>query len=386
MPSAPRSRAPILAFVLALLGVGAGRVGAQDRPIDLGGSGQSLEDLTRENRFPLQITGFGVGDYSYDQRTGDNSARAGKLALALFREMSDRVWFFGQLTTALVSGEELPEGADEIPTEIEIDNLLVNFTPGGGSGLSISFGKFDVPLGFERDDEPLNLQATTSYNFELARPAKMVGLVGRWAVSPRVDLTVLGGNGWDAQVDPNHGKTGGLRLGLIPTEHSSFGVGGLFGAEGEPGEQHDRYLLTADYALEPGAGWIVGGEANVGGERDALEDGGDARWYGATLTIFRRLGEHVGATVRGETFYDRDGSRTGEARTLHSITFSPIVFVGTGREGIFANVEHTTFRIPRFQLRADIRLDHSSVALFEDSDGALHQWAPRYIVQLVTTF
>ncbi len=385
MPSCIRGRLLPLLAVASALGVVPAALRAQDTPVDLGRpSGQSLDDLTGENSFPLQITGFGVGDYSWDQRSGDNSARAGKLAVAFFREVSDRVWFFGQLTTALASGEEA--GGDEVPTEIEIDNLLVNFTPGGGSGLSLAFGKFDVPVGFERDDEPLNFQATSSYNFELARPAKMVGLVGRWAASPHVDLTAMAGNGWDAQLDANHGKTGGLRLGLIPTEHTSLGLSGLWGGEGEPGDVHDRYLLSADYALEAGRDWILAGEANYGGDRGVLEDGGDARWYGATLTVFRRLGEHLGATLRGETFRDRDGARTGTEQTLQSLTFSPLLFIGTGREGIFANVEHTTFRIPRFQLRLEARLDHASEPVFEDADGGMHRWAPRYVLQLVTTF
>ena len=237
--------------VLAISSVGPAALRAQDKPIDLGGSGQSVEDLTGENGRPLQVTGFGVGDYSYDQRTGDNSARAGKLALALFREVNDRVWFFGQLTTALVTGEEAAAGGDEVPTEIEIDNLLMNFTPGGASGLSLAFGKFDVPLGFERDDEPLNLQATNSFNFELARPAKMVGLVGRWALSPRVDLTAMAGNGWDAQVDPNHGKTGGARLGLLPTEHTSLGPGRPLGRRRRAGRSPRP--LSADRRLRGGA-------------------------------------------------------------------------------------------------------------------------------------
>jgi len=359
---------------------------AQDRPVSIGApTDQGLEDLTGETRFPLQITGFGVGDFSYEQRSGDNSARAGKLAVAFFRELSDRLWFFGQLTTALASGDEGAEAGVEIPTEIEIDNLLVNFTPGGASGLSLSFGKFDVPVGFERDDEPLNFQASSSFNFELARPAKMVGLVGRWSVTPRFDVTGIAGNGWNAQVDPNHAKTGGLRLGFFPADNASLGVSGLLGGEGEPGEVHDRYLLSVDYAWEPGRNWIVAGEANLGRESDALEGGGDARWSGATVTVFRRLGRYAGATIRGETFRDRDGVRSGEAQTLRSLTFSPIVFVGAGQEGIFANVEHTTFRIPRFQLRLEARLDHSSVPMFEDDDG-LHASAVRYALQLVTTF
>jgi hypothetical protein len=353
-----------------------------DQPVQLGSSGQSLGDLTGENSFPLQITGFGVADYSYDQTSGANSARAGKMAVAFFREMSEKVWFFGQLTTSL--SEEGGDAGGDIPTEIEIDNLIVNYTPGGASGLSFSFGKFDVPVGFERDDEPLNFQASSSFNFEMARPAKMVGLVGRWAVTPSVDVTGMVGNGWDAQVDPNKEKTGGLRLGFTPTEHASFGVSGLLGGEGDPGAVHQRYLVSLDYALEPGD-WIVAGEANWGGEHDALGPGAGATWNGATLTLFRRLGEHFGTTLRGETFHDPNGVRSGDAQTLRSLTFSPIWFVGSGQEGIFANIEHTTFRIPRFQLRAEARLDHSSEPLLGTESDPGH-WRMRYTLQLVTTF
>jgi len=46
-----------------------------DQPVQIGSSDQSLGDLTGENTFPLQITGFGVADYSYDGTSGENSAR-----------------------------------------------------------------------------------------------------------------------------------------------------------------------------------------------------------------------------------------------------------------------------------------------------------------------
>src|SRR4051812_12539414 len=73
-----------------------------DQAIDLGN--QSL-DLGDSDRFPLQITGFGVGNYSYAGRTGDNSFSASKVAVALFREITSRAYVFGQLTTALTAPE-----------------------------------------------------------------------------------------------------------------------------------------------------------------------------------------------------------------------------------------------------------------------------------------
>jgi hypothetical protein len=373
----------------------------EEESLDLGGldggGGQNLEALTGEDENPLQVTGFGIGRYTYDGRTNENSFAGSKLALSLFREMSDQVWFFGQLTTLL----EEPEGGGEgdaggesgegVATEIEIDNLIVNFTPPGASNVNFSFGKFDSPMGFERDDEPLNLQPTESFNFELARPPKMIGLIGRWNPTPDVDVGAWIANGWEGDVDQNSGKTLGLRVGVRPTEHTSFGLAGLWGPEGvdDPGtvedESPNRYLLTFDYAIQPTADFVVAGEANYGGDRAVLPDGGDARWYGALLTLFQRFSQNFGMTLRGEVFKDEDGARTGVPQTLQSVTLAPTYFVGTGREGIFANIEHTTLRIPRFQFRTGVRYNHSSTEFFETSIGD-GDWNLEYVAELVATF
>jgi hypothetical protein len=56
-----------------------------------------------------------------------------------------------------------------------------------------------------------------------------------------------------------------------------------------------------------------------------------------------------------------------------------------GREGIFADIQHTTHRIPRFQLRGEVRVNHSDVPFFETSTG-VSRWGVQYTVQVVTTF
>src|SRR5262249_35047880 len=156
-----------------------------------------LEDLTGESAAPLQISGFGVGNYQFDGDTHDNSFDAAKLAVSMFRELSPHLWVFGQLTTSV---SPAPPGSDEATTSIEIDNLIVNVTPPGWSTGSIAFGKFDTPLGFERDDEPLNLQATLSDNFTYARPSKMVGVIGRWIATRHVELSAWQANGWQGDL------------------------------------------------------------------------------------------------------------------------------------------------------------------------------------------
>ena len=69
------------------------------------------------------------------------------------------------------------------------------------------------------------------------------------------------------------------------------------------------------------------------------------------VTLFHQLSRHWGVAARAEVFRDDDGVRSGVAQTLESYTIAPLFSLGVGRDGIFANVSHTTLRIPRLQLR-----------------------------------
>ncbi|MFL5403324.1 MAG: outer membrane beta-barrel protein [Gemmatimonadales bacterium] len=349
-----------------------------DRAIDLGSQAGDLGEI---DRFPLQITGFGVGDYSYAGRTGDNSFAASKVGVALFREITDRVYVFGQLTTALTP----PEGGGEPGTEVEIDNLLLSVVPSGASNLGLNFGKLDLPIGFERDDEPLNFLVSPSFNFELGRPVKMVGLDASWRARPSLGVDAFLFNGWDTDLDPNHGKSAGARLELVPRSGVTLGLSGLYGVEGDQGATNNRYLVSVDYALQPSWDWVFAGEANLGGDRDVLPSGGDATWEGGMLTVLHRFTRHWGLAARAEVFRDGDGARTGATQTLESYSIAPLYSLGVGREGIFANVQHTTVRIPRLQLRGELRVNHSSEPFF-DTDGGPDTWNIEYRLQLVTTF
>jgi len=366
-------------IVLVLTGGRAAAQGKPDQPVDLEGARGAAQAVTGEDEHSLFVSGFGVGGYTYDGKTGDNSAAAGKIAVSLFRELTDNLYVFGQLTTAISD-----EGDQAPVTETEIDALLVSFTPPGASNLSLTFGTLDDPVGFERDDEVLLLTPSTSFNFELARPAKLTGLVGTWTLNRRVDLTGILANGWDSPLDPNHGKTAGVRLGVLPAERASLGFSALYGSEGPADSTNNRLLLNADYAFEPGRGWIVAGEANYAKDYD-LPGGGEAHWSGVMLLVRRQLARHFGIGARAEVLDDPDGARTGQPQTLTSWTLAPTYSLGVGRDGIFANVQHTTYRIPRFQLRGEIRVNHSNQPFFETSSG-VGRWGVQYTLQLVTTF
>src|SRR5258706_362375 len=221
-------------------------------------------DLSLDKEPALVVSGFAVGLGSYDRNLGTNTATGSKIALSLFRPWSDHLYLFAQLTTHL----EVPDSGNA-ETHVEIDNLIVNWTPPGASALTLSFGRFDAPIGYERDDEPLNLIPTTSFNFELARPVKFTGLMARYTANPHLQLLALVANGWNAEADNNSGKTAGLRVLLFPASGVAVGAGAIYGPEEDGTNAAQRTLLAADATLQPTPKVVFPGEGNPGSQRGA---------------------------------------------------------------------------------------------------------------------
>lgn len=327
--------------------------------------------VTFQDVQPVTVTGFAVGTAQYDRAQRANTLTAGKLAVSLFKPAGD-AYFFGQLTTALEDGE----------SHTEIDNLIVSWTPHTATRWSLAFGRFDAPIGFERDDEPLNLLPTNSFNFEFARPAKLTGAVVRFTASPRLELAAAAADGWEVPVDNNRGKTALLRAQWLPADGFTIGVTGLYGPERDSTDAHQRTLLSPDLTLDLGR-LIVGAELNFGRER---EPGGDLTWGGGAGTAFLRLGRSVGLTARYDHLSDADGLLTGTPQVLRSMTVGPTWFYSQAQEGIFSNIEHTRFHIPQIAVRAALRLDYSTQPFFATSGGGLGRSDTRGVVELVYLF
>jgi putative OmpL-like beta-barrel porin-2 len=337
------------------------------------GAAQDTSGLLEE-KTPLTISGFAVGRVGYDRNLARNTAAASKIAISLFRPWSDQLYLFGQLTTHL---EEADSGPPQ--TAIEIDNLIINWTPAKLSALSLSFGRFDAPIGFERDDEPLNLVPTSSFTFENARPVKFTGLLARYAVSPQISVLGVVANGWDSEIDNNSGKTAGFKLQAFPSSGFALAGGIFYGPEADSTNGAQRSLLTGDATWQPLSRLILQAEAHHGAQQGTT-------WTGVVGQAFWRAGRSTAVTVRGELLNDPDGMRTGTGQQLSSVTISPWYFYREAQEGVFSNVEFTTFRLPAFSLRPALRIDHSDRAVFERKDGSLARSNLTALVQLVYVF
>jgi len=113
-------------------------------------------------------------------------------------------------------------GAEEPETETNLDKFNVTAIAPIGNGLALSIGRFDVPFGIERHDEPLNLTATASEVFSFGRPNKVTGFQAAYQINPAVDVALFFVNRWESETthddfnDNNKGKTVGGRIGFTP--------------------------------------------------------------------------------------------------------------------------------------------------------------------------
>jgi len=329
--------------------------------------------VTFEEPQPVTVSGFAVGRADYDRVTASNTFTAGKVGVSLFKPVGDS-YVFAQLTTVLEDGE----------ASTEIDNLLVSWTPQRANRWAVGFGRFDAPIGFERDDEPLNLIPTNSFTFTYARPTKLTGLQVHYTASPRFDVWAAAADGWDVATDNNRGKTALARVQWMLTPWVTLGVTGVYGPERDASDAHQRALFSSDLTIDRGR-VIVGAEVNLGREQEGGA-GGAPTWRGAAATAFLRMTRTVGVTVRYDQLEDTDGLLTGTPQIARSVTVGPMWFFSSAREGIFSNIEHTRFHLPQVAVRAAIRADWSSTPFFTDVTGAPQRSNTKGVLELVYVF
>jgi Putative beta-barrel porin-2, OmpL-like. bbp2 len=340
---------------------------ATESPVGLGSveSGSPLLSLGNEPGRQLIINGFGVLNYDYNFNNDQNSFTDSAFALSLFKGISDNLAVFAQVTTSRNGPSPfLADAGASRDIATDIDNLQLTWRPAPASGLEVTAGKFDSPLAIERDDAPLNFQATSSFTFSFARPVKFTGLAIHDAVSPHFEVWGLVANGWDQDVDNNRGKTGGVYFMFSSSLAAHFGIGALYGPEKDNRETDNRAAVVATVLLQPTQTWVVGAESVYGEEPHSAADGGQAKWYGEMLFSHYRFGPHWAATLRLDYLDDAGGSRTGTPQVLRSYTLSPQYLIGGGFFGIFRYLDRTSLRLPEIAVRLDLRYDQSTAATF----------------------
>ncbi len=230
----------------------------------------SLSLFGDDSEHRLLITGFGVGQYSYNFQTDRNSFGDSALAVAFSKVFSDHLSVFAQLTAAREDLSPFVGAETSSDIKTDIDNLQLSWVPSAQSGLEITFGKFDSPLAIERDDAPLNFQATGSWTFQYARPVKFAGLQVHEAFSPQLEAWAIVANGWDVDSDNNKAKTFALYGLWNPSLTAHVGLGVVQGAEKDDRTGDPRTTAVATLLFQPADKWVWGEKGSSAASRIPL--------------------------------------------------------------------------------------------------------------------
>ena len=136
-------------------------------------------------------------------------------------------------------------------------------------------------------------------------------------------------NGWDNADDNNTGKCLGVSIGYAPAEIFSGYVNFMTGPEQDNNSGNKRTLVDLVATIKPVKPLSIILNYDDGKEDKALA-AGDAKWSGFAGIVKYDFNDTYSLAVRGESFDDKDGVRTGTAQKLTEITVTPEIRLAGG--------------------------------------------------------
>lgn len=309
-------------------------------------------------------------------------------------------------------------GNEIAQTTIDLHGFHLTAIAPVGNGLALSFGRFDVPFGYERHDAPLNLTASNSELLRFGRPTSMTGFQASYQFAPWLDATAWLVNRWenDTTDDPalgilfddvNRDKSVGGRLGFTPLDgehYLNLGVGGWWGPEQAGDNAHPRRVVDLDVTWSPFRRLLLAGELVYGEESGvsfrrrgfpvaappAVNE--DVSWLAFYVLAHYDVTPWLGVSMRYGRFDDRDGARTGIKQRLQSWTFTPILHLSRlipDLRPMGVTYARTRHPLDWVDLRLEYRLNSSSKPVFSDAksltpipeaDHTSHQLQMQFVV------
>ena len=230
----------------------------------------------------------------------------------------------------------------------------------GAGPLSIIAGKYVTLAGAEVIKSDADVNYSRSILFGYAIPFTHTGLRASYKLNDK--LTLIGGinNGWDAFKDTNNDKTVELGLSYAVSDALSLAAQGYSGKEqianypqsAISGPKGARKLIdvVATYKVDDKLSFIL--NYDYGSQANATPSNGKAKWSGLAGYAQYQFNEQWRLVLRGETFDDKDGYRTGIAQKWKEATLT-LAYLPT----------------KSIEVRAEARADRSDQAAFLKSNG-----------------
>ena len=269
---------------------------------------------------------------NFDVRHNQFSVAYLELAMNKAATAEDRVGFrfdlgYGQLAQ-IFNGDPLDNNA-----LVNVQQAYVSYLAPAGSGLTLDFGKFVTPVGFELTESNLDFNYSRAFSYALG-PFYHVGARIGYTPNDKVSLGAMLVNGWSGQSgDNNAGKTVGGSLILKPTGKLTVAENVLFGPEQDGNTEDKRFLSNTNLAFNATDKVSLG--ADLYYARDTLA-GSDVSWMSAVLYFRGQVTPVFAVAPRFEYFDDGGGLVSGAVQKLKDFTLTGEF---TSAEGVILKIE-----------------------------------------------
>lgn len=326
-----------------------------------------------------RLSGAGVFTSGVANRVFDTERNAFLLHQAAITFAKQPKEGFGGLVN-LTAGKDADIVApfDANPGATQKFDVTQAFLHYGGGPLMVIAGKFVTSAGAEVIKSTANTNYSRSILFGYAIPFTHTGVRANYSLSET--FTVIAGlsNGWDNLRETNPQKTAELGVSLSPLKDLSLVVMSHVGTERVggltlAGPEGRRSLIdvVATYALTDKISLTLNYDnARQRNAATAAPSGAEtAKWSGIAAYVTYQMSPTWRLALRGETFDDDDGYRTGVAQTWEEATLTLAYLPSKSLE-----------------LRGEVRADRSDAASFLKTDGTAGKSQNSFALQALYKF
>jgi hypothetical protein len=214
--------------------------------------------------------------------------------------------------------------------DFDVIQGFVSYNAPIGNGLKFDLGKFVTSIGVELIPGPSgwNQNFSNSWLFTYG-PYTHTGLRTSYAINDKFSVMAMVANGWDNSVDTNNGKVWCTELNyalLSNVALSYHWMGGpetqLINVNNEMGWRH-LHDFIATVGLTDKLKMTLNADFGHDDMNPTIVTGDDANWWMFVGYLRYDHNKWFSMNVRGESFDDSDGARTGFRQHMWEITMTP---------------------------------------------------------------
>jgi hypothetical protein len=231
-------------------------------------------------------------------------------------------------TAKFIHSTGLVSSASDDP--FDLTEAYLSYVAPLGKGLRFDYGKMVTYFGAEVIEAIDNPNYSRSFLFNYAIPFTHTGLKASYAFTDALNASFYVVNGWDNSTDNNSSKSIGVSIGFAPAEIFSGYVNFMTGPEKADNNRDNRTLVDIVATIKPIKPLSIILNYDDAQEDHSATGGGTAKWSGLAGIVKYDFNETYSIAVRGESFDDKDGVRTGTVQKLTEVTLTPEIRLANG--------------------------------------------------------